>query len=159
MIRIQTEDFNAGALLEQMRARHHGHQGAILSFIGYVRDFAPDTHTQTLFLEHYPGMCEREIERICDTAMQRWDIMSYKVVHRVGALHNGEQIVFLAVASRHRTEAFRAGEFIIDALKTRAPFWKREHLQDGGQFWVQQREEDAQRTAQWEHLDTDDLPS
>src|SRR5690625_7962207 len=124
MIRIQTEDFNAGALLEEMRARHHGHQGAILSFIGYVRDFAPGAQTKTLFIEHYPGRCEREIERICDTAMQRWDIMSYNVVHRVGALHNGEQIVFFAVASPHRSETLRAGIIIIDELYNRAHFWK-----------------------------------
>src|SRR5690625_5652788 len=84
-------------------------------------------------------MCEREIERICAAAQKRWDILSYRVVHRVGALHYGDQIVFLAVASRHRTEAFRAGEFIIDSLKTRAPFWKREHLRDGEAFWVEDR--------------------
>lgn len=150
MIRIQTDDFDVGALLEDMRRTHEGAQGAILSFVGYVRDFAPDTHTQTLFLEHYPGMCEREIERICETAKKRWDILSYQVVHRVGALHHGDQIVFLAVASRHRTEAFRAGEFIIDSLKTRAPFWKREHLRNGQTFWVAQRQEDAERTARWQ---------
>jgi len=150
VIRIQTQDFDAGALLSEMRAAHDGDQGAILSFVGYVRDFTPDAQTETLFLEHYPGMCEREIKSICETAMQRWDILSYRVVHRVGALDNGAQIVFLAVASRHRTEAFRAGEFIIDALKTRAPFWKREHLRDGKQFWVEQRAEDAARTAQWQ---------
>jgi len=150
MIRIQTEDFDAGQLLDEMRQKHHGHQGAILSFVGYVRDFAPDSKTDTLFLEHYPGMCESEIERICKHAKNRWDIMSYRVVHRVGELHKGAQIVFLAVASRHRTEAFRAGEYIIDALKTRAPFWKREQLKDGSQFWVEQRSEDSQRTAQWE---------
>jgi len=153
MITIQTEDFDAAQLLQEMRAKHHGHQGAILSFVGYVRDFAPDAQTKTLFLEHYPGMCEREIENICQTAQKRWDILSYRVVHRVGALDNGSQIVFLAVASRHRTEAFRAGEYIIDALKTRAPFWKREHLEDGQHFWVEQRAEDAARTASWEEMD------
>src|SRR5690625_4011036 len=104
MIRIQTDDFDAGALLEEMRRSHDGAQGAILSFVGYVRDFTPDARTKTLFLEHYPGMCENEIERICQAAQKRWDILSYQVVHRVGALHYGDQIVFLAVASRHRTE-------------------------------------------------------
>src|SRR5699024_402887 len=150
MIRIQTDDFDAGALREEMRRKHDGGQGAILSFVGYVRDVTPNARTKTQVLEHYPGMCEHEIERICQAAQKRWDILSYQVVHRVGALHYGDQIVFLAVASRHRTEAFRAGEFIIDSLKTRAPFWKREHLRDGESFWVEQRQEDAQRTAEWQ---------
>lgn len=150
MVIVQTEDFNAAELIESLHQKNTGHHGAILSFIGYVRDFNPDAPTTTLFLEHYPGMCEREITDLCEYAKERWDILHYCVVHRVGELHLGEQIVFVAVSSVHRGDAFAAGEYIIDALKTRAPFWKREQLQTGETFWVQQRESDAAKAAEWQ---------
>lgn len=150
MVIVQESDFNVAELIAQLHQNNAGHNGAILSFIGYVRDFNPDAPTQTLFLEHYPGMCEREITDLCEYAKQRWDILDYCVVHRVGELHLGEQIVFVGVSSIHRGDAFAAGEYIIDALKTRAPFWKRETLQSGEQFWVQQRDSDAAKTAEWE---------
>jgi molybdopterin synthase catalytic subunit len=95
-------------------------------------------------------MCEREIEALCATAQSRWDILDCLVVHRVGELQLKEQIVFVATASAHRGDAFAACEFLIDALKTRAPFWKRETLANGEQFWVQQREADNQKTEQWD---------
>jgi len=148
-IKVQTKDFNSAELTAQLRAQTEGQAGAILSFIGYVRDYHPDRPTETLFLDHYPGMCERELEQICNTAMRRWDILGCTVVHRVGELHHKEQIVYVGVASIHRGQAFRAGEFIIDTLKTRAPFWKRETLDSGEQFWVSQQESDAKKAASW----------
>jgi len=150
MVIVQEKDFDAAALTAELRAATAGKAGAIVAFTGYVRDYAPDAPTHTLFLEHYPGMCEREITELCETARQRWDILQCRVVHRVGELHHKEQIVFVGVASAHRGQAFRACEFIIDTLKTRAPFWKRETLDSGKQFWVQQRESDARKTASWE---------
>ncbi|MCQ9617192.1 molybdenum cofactor biosynthesis protein MoaE [Paenalcaligenes niemegkensis] len=150
MITVQENDFDVAQLIAELHAVNAGHTGALLSFIGYVRDYDTNTPTQTLVLEHYPGMCEREIQEICDHALERWDILNYRVVHRVGALNRNEQIVFVGVSSAHRGEAFNAAEYIIDALKTRAPFWKREVLADGKQFWVQQSEEDALKTAHWE---------
>lgn len=150
MIRIQTGDFDAAGLIAELRKRAGGQAGAMAVFIGMVRDYAPDAPTQTLFLDHYPGMCERQIESICAAAQARWNVIDTTVVHRTGALEKGEQIVFVGVAGPHRGDAFDACEYIIDALKTRAPFWKRETLRSGKQFWVEQHEADAQKTANWE---------
>lgn len=150
MVVVQTEDFDAAQLLAALHARTAGQAGAVVSFIGTVRDYAEHAASESLFLDHYPGMCEREIETLCETAQNRWRILDSTVVHRVGELHLGEQIVFVAVASAHRGDAFRACEYIIDALKTRAPFWKRETLRSGEQFWVQQNDADAKKTAQWD---------
>lgn len=150
MVTVQENDFDAAALTAALRAATAGDAGALVVFTGYVRDYSPETPTQTLFLEHYPGMCEREITQLCENAKQRWDILDCVVVHRFGELHHQEQIVFVGVASAHRGQAFRACEYIIDALKTRAPFWKRETLTSGKRFWVQQDESDARRTASWE---------
>lgn len=146
---VQTGDFDAARLMAGLHERAQGQAGAMVSFIGTVRDYASDAPTQTLYLDHYPGMCERQIETICATAQARWNIIDTTVVHRMGALHRGEQIVFVGVISAHRGDAFDACEYIIDALKTRAPFWKRETLQSGEQFWVEQHEADAQKTADW----------
>ena len=153
MVIVQESNFDVAQLIADLHQQHAGHDGALLSFIGYVRDFNPDASTQSLFLEHYPGMCEREITAICEAAKQRWSILDYCVVHRVGELQLGEQIVFVGVSSIHRGDAFKAGEFIIDALKTRAPFWKRETLKDGDRFWVQQRDSDLEKTQEWSIYD------
>lgn len=150
MVTVQEHDFDAAVLTAALRAATAGEAGALVVFTGYVRDYAQDAPTQTLFLEHYPGMCEREITELCETAKRRWDILDCLVVHRFGELHHKEQIVFVGVASAHRGQAFRACEYIIDALKTRAPFWKRETLSSGERFWVQQDESDARKTASWE---------
>ena len=149
MVIVQTDDFDASALNALLRERTAGRAGAIVSFTGYVRDYTENEATTSLYLEHYPGMCEREITQLCEQAAARWDILDSLVVHRVGELGLGEQIVFVAVAGVHRGQAFLACEFIIDALKTRAPFWKRETLHDGRRFWVQQAEADARKTAGW----------
>jgi molybdopterin synthase catalytic subunit len=149
-VTIQEADFDSAALVAAIRKRTAGEAGALVTFTGYVRDYTPDAPTHTLFLEHYPGMCEREIEQLCDTASKRWQVRDCLVVHRVGELRNSDQIVFIAVASAHRGNAFRACEYIIDALKTRAPFWKRETLSSGERFWVQQHTADADKTSAWE---------
>ncbi|MGA0582484.1 MAG: molybdenum cofactor biosynthesis protein MoaE [Castellaniella sp.] len=150
MIRIQTEPFDVAELAGQLQARANGRAGALVHFLGMVRDYSPDAGSRSLFLEHYPGMCEREIQALCDHATQRWDILDTLVVHRVGELPLGDPIVFVGVAAAHRGQAFQACEYIIDALKTRAPFWKRETLADGRAFWVEQRAADAEKTAQWD---------
>lgn len=150
MITVQQADFDSATLVAGLRARTAGKAGAVVAFTGYVRDYAPDQATHTLFLEHYPGMCEREIQELCDIASKRWDVLDYVLVHRVGELHHTDQIVLIAVACAHRGQAFRACEYIIDALKTRAPFWKRETLASGDQFWVEQKETDADKTAEWD---------
>ena len=150
MVVVQEADFDAKELIARLRALDGDRAGAVVTFIGHVRDFSEDQQTRVLFLEHYPGMCEREIAELCEQARERWDIGEPVVVHRVGALHRQEQIVFVGVAGPHRGDAFRACEFIIDALKTRAPFWKRETLVGGESFWVQQSQADADKTAQWD---------
>ncbi|MFA5665343.1 MAG: molybdenum cofactor biosynthesis protein MoaE [Castellaniella sp.] len=148
-VRIQTHPFDAAQLAGELQRRTAGQAGAIVHFLGMVRDYSPDQASRSLYLEHYPGMCEREIRQLCQQAHARWDILDSLVVHRVGELPLTEPIVFVGVASRHRGMAFRACEFLIDALKTRAPFWKRETLDDGRAFWVAQRQSDAEKTAQW----------
>ncbi|WP_353173130.1 molybdenum cofactor biosynthesis protein MoaE [Paracandidimonas soli] len=149
MILVSPADFSVADQIAALRQRTAGDAGALVSFTGYVRDYAQGQGTQSLYLEHYPGMCENEILSICQEAAARWSVLDYTVVHRVGELPLSEQIVLVAVASAHRGEAFRACEYIIDALKTRAPFWKRETLSDGQKFWVQQRESDTEKTEQW----------
>lgn len=149
LVRIQTEDFDTALLNQHLRQLSAGHAGAQVSFIGYVRDHAEHMQTVSLYLDYYPGMCEREINELCAQAKQRWDILDTLVVHRVGELQLSEQIVYVGVSSAHRGDAFKACEFIMDALKTRAPFWKRETLKDGQQFWVEQRDSDLQKTADW----------
>lgn len=154
MVIVQTEAFDPGALSALLQSRNAGKAGAMVQFLGMVRDFNPDTSSQSLFLEHYPGMCESEIGSICDQARSRWDILDTLVVHRVGELPLADPIVFVGVAGVHRGQTFLACEYIIDALKTRAPFWKRETLADGRRFWVEQQAADAHKTAQWEQSST-----
>lgn len=156
MVIVQEADFDSAALLADLRERVGAQAGAIVTFTGYVRDFSPDQATQTLFLEHYPGMCERELQDVADTARQRWQLAGTVIAHRVGALPRNAQIVFVAAASAHRGDAFRGCEYMIDALKTRAPFWKRETLSDGNSFWVEQRQTDHDRTRAW---DAGDAPA
>jgi len=153
MIIVQETDFDGAALARALRERVGGQAGAIVTFTGYVRDYAPGEPTETLTLEHYPGMCERELEDIAATARQRWNLAGTVIAHRVGALRRESQIVFVAAASAHRGDAFRGCEYMIDALKTRAPFWKRETLVSGKQFWVEQRQADDNRARSWNPTD------
>lgn len=149
MRKVQTEIFDEGQLYAELRQRAGAAAGAIVTFTGYVRDFSPEQATRTLFLEHYPGMCERVLDELGASASERWGLSAWTLVHRVGALQRDEPIVFVGVASAHRREAFAACQFLIDTLKTRAPFWKRETLSDGQAFWVSQTQADAKLTEQW----------
>ena len=149
MVIVQEADFDAGALQARLRAESAGAAGALVTFTGYVRDFSSTEATTTLFLEHYPGMCERVLRELGEQARERWQLSAYGIVHRVGALARADQIVFVGAACAHRGNAFRACEFMIDALKTRAPFWKREQLASGRSFWVEQKDSDCARAADW----------
>jgi len=146
-VRVQTADFNAGDEIARLRAGRLG-VGAIACFIGTVRDLNEGDAVSTMTLEHYPGMTEQSLEAICHEARSRWDIDDALVVHRVGELHPGDQIVLVVVTSAHRGHAFDACEFIMDYLKTRAPFWKKERTPQGDR-WVEARSTDDQAASRW----------
>jgi molybdopterin synthase catalytic subunit len=122
--------------------------GAVASFIGVVRDRNEGDHVAEMTLEHYPGMTEKALEKIVAEARSRWDIYDALVVHRVGILKPGDQIVLVVVTGAHRGEAFEACEFLMDYLKTRAPFWKKERTPDGAR-WVEARESDDAAADRW----------
>jgi molybdopterin synthase catalytic subunit len=146
-VRIQCEDFDAGAEIARLRA-DDARVGAVASFIGLVRDINDGEHVAGMTLEHYPGMTERSIEAIIAEARRRWHVLDALVVHRVGELKPTEQIVLVAVSSGHRGDAFAACEFLMDYLKTRAPFWKKERIH-GGSRWVEARASDDEAAARW----------
>jgi molybdopterin synthase catalytic subunit len=147
-VRIQTEDFDVGAEISRLRSGN-ARVGAVASFIGVVRDLNEGEAVAGMTLEHYPGMTERSIEAIVEEARSRWDIIDALVVHRVGPLLPTDQIVLVVVTSSHRGEAFAACEFLMDYLKTRAPFWKKERLPEGAR-WVEARASDDAAAARWE---------
>ncbi len=122
--------------------------GAVSSFLGIVRS-TPDRPITALTLEHYPGMTERALSEICSLALQRFGLLGCAVIHRVGTLHTGEPIVLVLAASRHRRSALDGVGFLIDWLKTEAPFWKKEHLVDGESVWVAAREDDLVAAGKW----------
>lgn len=146
-VRVQTADFDSGREIAALRAGD-ARIGAVASFIGIVRDLNAGDQVSTLYLEHYPGMTERELEKICTEAGSRWNIFDTLVVHRVGELRPTDQIVLVVVTGAHRGEAFAACEFIMDYLKTRAPFWKREATPEGTR-WVEARTSDDDAAARW----------
>ena len=146
-VQVQTELFDLGELTRNLHAEDPG-VGAVVTFVGYVRDLNQGDQVSELFLEHYPGMTERSLQQIIDQAHQRWPLQRVTIVHRVGALKVGEPIVFVGVASEHRQEAFDACNFLMDYLKTRAPFWKREHT-PSGERWVEGRESDQLAVNRW----------
>lgn len=148
-IRIQQQDFDAAAELVALRCANPG-IGAVVSFIGLARDFNDDHPVLDMTLEHYPGMTERALRQIADQALQRWPILDGRIVHRVGRIAALEQIVLVGVAAAHRHEAFEACRFLIDYLKTDAPFWKRESTPQGAR-WVEARDSDDQARAGWQH--------
>ena len=141
-ISVQTEDFDLG--LEVLDIQQDNRIGAVASFVGQVRE-VPMT------LEHYPGMTENAIKKIVEEARSRWKIMDYTVIHRYGDLQANDQIVLVAVASSHRGDAFAACQFIMDYLKTEAPFWKKEHHPDGAR-WVDARESDEESAERWRKI-------
>jgi len=146
-VRVQTGDFDIGEEIARLRVGDRG-VGAIASFIGTVRDVNDATTITGLTLEHYPGMTEAALDEIVAEARQRFDIRDALVVHRVGALVPGDQIVLVVVTGAHRGAAFDACEFVMDWLKTRAPFWKKERLPDG-ERWVEARASDDEAAARW----------
>jgi len=146
-VRIQTEDFDAGAEIAALR-RGNPAIGAIASFIGLVRDANEGERVTEMTLEHYPGMTEKALAKIVDEAKSRWNIIDVLVVHRVGTLHPCDQIVLVIVSGAHRGEAFAACEFVMDYLKTQAPFWKKEQTPGGGR-WVDARVSDDAAAERW----------
>lgn len=147
IVRVQTEDFDVGAEIRSLREGNPA-VGAVASFIGCVRDMNEGDSVGLMYLEHYPGMTERELEKISAEACSRWDIFDTLVIHRVGELKPLDQIVFVAVTSAHRGESFAACEFVMDYLKTRAPFWKRESTPQG-ERWVDARAADDAAAERW----------
>jgi len=146
-VRVQCEDFDPGAELERLTRGRHGIGGAV-SFVGLVRDVHGDRRVDAMTLEHYPGMTERELQRIAAEAERRWPLDATLIVHRYGRLEPGERIVLVITASAHRQAAFEACMFLVDWLKTRAPFWKLE-VTDHGERWVEARPEDDAEAAKW----------
>ena len=147
-VRVQTEDFDLSAEIAQLRM-HTRKVGAVVTFIGTVRDLNEGEYVAEMELEHYPGMTEKALQDIIDQAKSRWDIFDALVIHRVGPLKPLDQIVLVAVTSAHRGEAFDACEFIIDYLKTQAPFWKKEQTPSGAR-WVDARVSDDEAMAKWD---------
>jgi len=147
-VRVQLEDFDVGAEIAALR-RADPRVGAVASFIGLVRDVNDGDAISGMTLEHYPGMTEKSLAGIVAEAKQRWDILDALVVHRVGELKPLDQIVLVVVTGAHRGAAFAACEFIMDYLKTRAPFWKKEQTAQGAR-WVDARVSDDQAAERWD---------
>jgi len=145
-VRVQAESFDAGAELNRFAGRSGG-AGAVVSFTGIVRDLAGG-RLREMMLEHYPGMTEKAIAGIEAEAVRRWELSGSLIIHRYGGLAPGETIMMVATAARHRAEAFQAAEFLMDYLKSRAPFWKREITADGAE-WVAARAEDEGALKHW----------
>ena len=146
-VRVQAEDFDTGRELEALTSGRSD-VGAVASFVGLVRDANDGANVKSMTLEHYPGMTEKALADICEQAMSRWDLIDTLVIHRIGVLNPGDRIVLVGVSSAHRGEAFAACEFIMDYLKTRAPFWKREETPQGAR-WVKARDSDDAAAGRW----------
>lgn len=144
-IRVQNEPFDAGSELNRFSAGAAG-AGAVVSFTGIVRDV--ENRLSAMEIEHYPGMTERAISGIAGQAVVRWGLLDVLVIHRFGTMQPGDQIMMVATASRHRNAAFEAAEFLMDYLKSRAPFWKKE-ITGQGTAWVEATEEDEQALGRW----------
>ncbi|MCT8988197.1 molybdopterin synthase catalytic subunit MoaE [Shewanella phaeophyticola] len=146
-VRVQTQDFSVAD--EYALLANDNQDGAVVNFIGKVRDFNDGSAVTDLTLEHYPGMTESVLDQICQQARERWPLNKVTIIHRVGTMALGEQIVFIGVTSAHRKAAFAACEFLIDFLKTKAPFWKLE-ANDAGSKWVEARDSDEQAAKMWQ---------
>ncbi len=146
-VSIQTQDFDVNAEIAALRAQDK-RVGAVCTFIGTVRDRNDGSSVSAMELEHYPGMTEKSIEDMIDAAFKRFDIYAARVIHRVGPLQPLDQIVLVAVTSAHRGESFQACEFLMDYLKTQAPFWKKEQTPEGAR-WVDARVSDDKALAKW----------
>jgi len=146
-VSVQQEDFDVGAEIARLGEGRRD-VGAVASFVGLVRDANDGSGVRAMTLEHYPGMTERALEDIVEQAKARWSLLAVRVIHRHGRLEPADRIVFVGVASAHRGEAFAACEFIMDYLKTQAPFWKCEETPEGAR-WVDARESDDSAAARW----------
>ena len=146
-VRVQHEDFDAGAEIARVRAGNP-RVGAVAAFVGVVRDMNEGSAVADMELEHYPGMTEKSIAKIIDEAKSRWETFEIEVIHRIGKLKPLDQIVLVVVSSAHRGEAFAACEFVMDYLKTRAPFWKKEQTPEGAR-WVDARASDDSAAERW----------
>ena len=149
-VRVQTEDFDAGFEINQLRSARKD-VGAVVSFVGQVRDVNEGDEVSRLTLEHYPGMTEKSLEAIITQAKTRWNIMDVLIIHRVGTLQPCDQIVLVAVSGGHRGEAFAACEFVMDYLKTEAPFWKKEAT-PSGERWVEAKLSDDYARERWNKM-------
>lgn len=149
---IQKEDFDVAKLQQQLLAGD-SREGAVATFTGYVRSSNDNRSVETMELEHYPGMTEKSIEDILEQAAVRWPVMAATVVHRIGKLSPSDQIVWVGISSSHREAAFSACEFVMDYLKTNAPFWKKELDESGAASWVDARESDGARANRWKESD------
>lgn len=148
LIEVQTAPFDAARIERQLLAGRHD-IGAVVSFCGRVRDFSEASNVTALTLEHYPGMTERALGELAEQARQRWSLSGVALVHRVGRLEAGDAIVLVMTLAAHRHNAFAASEFLIDRLKTVAPFWKKEHMGDAAR-WVAERHRDIDASRRWE---------
>lgn len=146
-VRVQTEDFDAGVEINQLRKARKD-VGAVVSFVGQVRDVNEGDEVSQLTLEHYPGMTEKSLQAIIEQAKARWNIIDVLIIHRVGTLQPCDQIVLVAVSGAHRGEAFAACEFVMDYLKTEAPFWKKEAT-PSGERWVEAKSSDDDAKERW----------
>ncbi|WP_295580192.1 molybdopterin synthase catalytic subunit MoaE [uncultured Lamprocystis sp.] len=146
-IQVQHEPIQVAAEQEALW-RGKPQVGALVTFVGLMRDINADREVSAMTLEHYPGMTEKALEAIAAEAAERWDLLGLRIVHRVGLLTPQEPIVFVGVVSQHRTDAFRACEFLIDYLKTKAPFWKKETTPEG-ERWVEARATDETAAGRW----------
>lgn len=146
-VSVQEADFDVGAEIAGLGEGRRD-VGAVASFVGLVRDINDGSGVSAMTLEHYPGMTERALEDIVADARRRWSVLGVRVIHRYGRLEPTDRIVFVGIASAHRGDAFAACEFIMDYLKTRAPFWKREETPQGAR-WVDAREADDSAAARW----------
>jgi molybdopterin synthase catalytic subunit len=147
-IAVQTQDFDVGREYTELIAGDTA-SGAVVFFVGRVRDMNHTRDITNMSLEHYPGMTETILQQILDEAKERWELIAARIVHRVGDLQVGEQIVFVGVTSAHRGHAFQAAEFLMDFLKTRAPFWKKE-MTNQGVVWVDENVKDVDASRRWQ---------
>ena len=145
---IQNNDFSIEEEYQFLRTQQANHTGAICTFTGLVREFGDRPGVQGMFLEHYPGMTEKCLYKLIQQAQEKWDIHFAKVIHRVGTLKLNDQIVFVGISSAHRADSFAACEYIIDYLKTEAPFWKKEITKDTS-IWVEAKASDQVRKKKW----------
>lgn len=146
-ISVQKQDFDLAYEYMQIR-KYSDSDGAIVTFTGLVRELTERGNLKYMTLEHYPGMTEKSLMKICEQARKLWPVGSIRIIHRIGKLSPDEQIVFVGVSSRHRKAAFVATEFIMDFLKTHAPFWKKE-LTAEGEFWVDAKASDKHKANEW----------